>query len=293
MKQLNRVFITLMALSLSSAILAFCLDMTILNAKFITTQADKSGIYTDLSKQLPKQLAGGGETSPALQSALEKEMTPEYLQQNFDAYIHNLGSAYQTGAAIPPLDLTALVAQIEADGVQLSASDKAKLNQELTIQVASPATATTPTSTEKTTSKVGFSNLYRKTSAAKWLLIAASLVFAALVFVSAPHHRLRALGHGFFSTTIWLAIYYAFFRLAPGIAIHQLKSSPDFSLSDSVNRLITLAASGVAQRLLYAGIVTAALGALLWVVSMFMPHFGTGHGKDDKRTPLPVEFHKT
>jgi len=296
MKLINKFFITLMALSLSSAILAFCLDSTILNANFVTAQADKSGVYTDLAKQLPAQLASGSDTAPAIQTAFERVITPAYLQSNFDSYIHNLQTAYQSGGAVPTLDLTSLIPQAEATGVQFSPQDIANLNKELTIQIASPTTGTVQGTTATTTvakpSTPGFSGLYRKTSAAKWLLVLATLVTMALVFVTAPYHRLRALGHGFLSATFWIAVYYAFFRVAPGIAIHQLKTAKDFSLSDSVNKLITLAATGVAQRLLYAGIATAAIGAGLWVLSMFMPHFGTNQHKGDDRTPLPVEFHK-
>lgn len=297
MKFLNKFLITLMALSVSSLILAFCLDQTILKADFVTAQADKSGIYTDLAKQLPQQLAGGGETAPAIQAAYEKAVTPEYLQTTFDSYIHNLQDAYQNGSAIPTLDLTSLMQKAQAAGVTFTPEEKAQMTKQLTIQLAGSQTGEPSTGSAAPAAQpkqsVGFSNLYRKTSAAKWLLLLSSLVTAGLVFVTAPHHRLKALGHGFLSATFWLAIYYVFFKVAPGIATHQLKTAKDFSLSGSVNKLITLAAAGVAQRLLYAAIGTAAIGAALWLLSLLMPHFGTKGGhKGGDRQPLPTVFHK-
>ncbi len=289
MKFINKFFIGLMALSLATTILAFCLDQTLLRADFVTAQADKSGIYTDLSKTLPKQLAGDSPSAPAIQAAFERIITPEYLQTNFDGYLRNLETAIRTGSAIPPLDLTDLVAQAKAAGLQLSPADEAKLTKQLTIQFAGSQNA------DQISKSQPPAKLYRRAASGKWLLALATLATMALVFVTAPHHRLKALGHGFLSATIWLGVYYVFFRLAPGIASHQLKTAKDFSLSGSVSKLITLAASGVAQKLLYAGIVTAALGAVLWILSMIMPHFGSGQGheaKNEKRTPLPTMFHK-
>lgn len=296
MKYINKFFIFLMAISLSSAILTFCLDRTVLNADYVTEQADKSGVYNDLAQSLPKQLAGGGETSPQMQAALERVVTPEFLQTNFDAYFHNLETAYRSNAAVPPLDLTAIIPQVEALGVQLTPQEKTQLEQNLTIQPGSspsaPGKAGAQAASTKPASSSSVSQVYRRAAAAKWLLILTTLILAGLVFATAPHHRLKALAHGCISATGWLAIYYAFFRLAPGIAAHQLQTAKDFSLGSSVSKLITLAAGGVAQRLLYAGVGTLSVGMVLWLASFFTPHLSTAHAHADNRTPLPTLFHK-
>lgn len=318
MKFINKFFIGLMALSLATTVLAFCLDQTVFNAKFDTATLDKSGVYTDLSTQLPKTLAGGGDTSPAIQSALTRVMTPAYLQVHFDNYLTDLMSAYKNGTTVPQLDLTSVIPQAEALGVPLTAQDKADLTKNLTVDFTNlkqkdnkssqdgqggqngsgsnsgPTTATPAPATTTTTQ--GPSQIYHKAAASKWLLVLGTLILAAIVFLTASHHRLKALGHGFIGAAIWLAIYGAFFKIAPSIAIHQLKTAKDVSLASSVTNLVTLLAGGVAQRLLFAAIGSAAIGALLWIISMFMPHFGGGKdpkAKGDNRTPLPGVFHKS
>lgn len=293
MKFINKFFITVMAFTLASAILAFCLDATVLKADFVAAQADKSGIYTQISQQLPQQLTGGGDSSPAVQAAISRVVTPQYVQSNFDSYLHIVEAAYRSGSPVPPLDLTNIIPQAEALGVQLSPEDVATLSKNLTLQPGDigqkSGQATTTNANAKTASS---SQIYRRAAQLKWLLLLSTLILAGLAFVSAPHHRLRALGHGFIGATFWLAIYYAFFRIAPGIANHELKTAKTFSLGEAVGRLVTLAASGVAQRILYAGIGTAAIGVALWAASLVVPHFGTGHKKSDSRTPLPDVFHK-
>ena len=312
MRFINKFFIGLMAITLATTILGFCLDQTILKPQFVTAQLDKSGVYNNLASGLSKQLVSGGDNnadssgnSDQVQAALERSLTPQFLQTNLDAYITNLLTSVKSGGAIPPLDLTGVIPQIQALGVQLTPADQAQLQKNLTINPSSigknqgnnaDQSSTPSTTTTNSSNAPNVSKLYSQASRGKWLLVLATLVLAGLVFVTAPHHRLRALGHGFLGATFWLAIYYALFRIAPGIATHQLQTSKDVSISSSVSQLITLAASGVAQHILYAGIGTLAIGIILWVASMFVPHFGGGrssHGaKGDNRTPLPTVFHK-
>lgn len=291
MKFINKVFIVLMAFGIATTILAFCLDQTLLKADFVATRADKSGIYTDLAQQLPQQLSAGTTNSPAIQAALTRVVTPPFIQARFDVYLHTLEAAYRHGSALPPLDLTEVIPQAETLGVRLSDQDVATLSHNLVIQPGNIGRSANQTSSVTTNSQVS-SQIYRRAAQTKWVLLLGTLVLATLGFVTAGHRRWRALGQGFFGATAWLLGYYTFFRLAPSVAAHQLKTAKSFSLSDSVGRLVTLAAGGLAHILLYAAAITTVAGALLWLVGLIMPRVGHRDKPTDSRTPLPDVFHK-
>ncbi|HSX14724.1 MAG TPA: hypothetical protein VLE72_02330 [Candidatus Saccharimonadales bacterium] len=294
---MNKFFIALFAVSLSGAIMAFCLDSTILKADFVAAQADKSGVYDTLAQQLPKAIADN-QSDPTLQAALTKVVTAQYLRTNIDQYLHALEQTYRQGGTVPTLDLSGIVLQVESLGVHLSAEQAASLSQKLMIQPGAQQDSTNGSSSNQTPASTASSRnptvspWLSRVAQSKWLLALASLVLAALVVLTATHNRWRSLGRGCIYSLAWLGAYYFLLRMIPNLASHQLaKAGSGNPLTTSVNNLVALSAAGVAQRLLFTMIGLAAVGALLFAASLLPKWGGHVHKGEkeggEKRTPLP------
>jgi hypothetical protein len=276
MKFINKFFITIFAISISSAVLAFCLDQTIMKADYVAQQADKSGIYSDLARELPKQIAQG---DPILESALSRTITPEFLKTNIAKYLANLESAYRSGASIPSLDLTSLIPQVQALGVKLTAQQQANLAKQLSIQPPQGQTAES--------SSPWVSTFYKRTTQSKWLLFLVSLAAATAVFATAPHNRFRAVGRGFIWGAVWLAGYWLIAKVVPSAAVHQLQKSLATPLAESVNKLVVLASAGVAQRLLIGAIALLGAAVIMFILGFFFHGSNQDGHSSPRRIPIP------
>ncbi len=112
----------IVVICLATASLTYVLDNTLTNAKFLHAQANQSGLYDNLARDIPSLLSGGT-GAEATKTALGLAVTPNFVEDHIDPWFNQIEAYYQHNGPVPQLELKDLSDQAQIYGVKLSNPD--------------------------------------------------------------------------------------------------------------------------------------------------------------------------
>ncbi len=120
MKLLHKLLSSVVILAITATVSAYILTSTLLNARYLESKAETSGVYDSVSQALPHSLVRG-ETPEALvaRQALADTISSTYVKTKLNPLIESLQAHYSADAPAPSLDLSDLSAEVNRQGFQV------------------------------------------------------------------------------------------------------------------------------------------------------------------------------
>ncbi len=224
LRGLTYIVASALAVAVFVGVLTTVFDHTVFSSYYLEQKAIQINAYPKLSAGLSSELLQHGNiTSPQDEAVLQKIISPTVLQQKITSALNQLEAYYKGNGQIPTIDLTSLVAQARAAGVQIPPNST--LDQPITFGGNQKAQ--------------GVGAQFEKTK--RDSIIAAVVLLMILIALSWRRHRYAVLPDISIVCGILLGFVAIAFAIAPHIINHYVKFNFSSSAFSSIAHDITFA----------------------------------------------------
>jgi hypothetical protein len=248
---------------------AYVLNATVLDMGYLKKEANKTGFYKDFSELVPTQLSQMAAQSPAEQAQIKKMVTqiitPGVVQNKLEVYFAEFENHYKHNGPAPTLDLSDLVKQASAAGINIPTQD---------IQTS----FTLPAETDAKLKQVFEGGKTAKTGT----LITAGIMLCLLLLLSAKTHSYTSLVYVFVVSAILQGALFFGINGGVDVGIHAIRANVGESnaLIDFIEKLGRTISHDISLQFAYLGVLFAVLAILFFGVAT-ISHFR------HKLKPLP------
>jgi hypothetical protein len=137
---ISRLIAALLVSVITIAVLTQIFDATLLNSKFLTNTANKSGVYSllseDISNQLVKnfdsQSSNNNITSEQASKIIHSVLTSSLLQEKINGALSQIQAYYKGNGPTPTISLKDVISKLQLAGLPIS-NDNSTLNKPIVI----------------------------------------------------------------------------------------------------------------------------------------------------------------
>jgi hypothetical protein len=264
---LSRLVAGVLVATLSGLIIALVIDHTLLNAKYLESEAKKANTYQRVSSALPADLTkdSSGDRAQA-EAAVSQLVTPQLVQAKLTQSLNEVQAYYTGNGPAPTIDLRDVVAEARAAGLDIPADSG--LNKPIVL-------------TDKQGKAKALANQFKNSRLVTELGVI--VLIALLLFLSWERHRYLVLPDILISSGVIIAIVSGAFLFLPNII-------EKYAHIDTVSNTYVQIGRDLANRLAHdEGWIFAAVAVVLLVIGI-AGRLGLGMMKKNngKAAPSPA-----
>ncbi len=248
---ISKVLSSLLVLVLAVVTVNLVLSQTVLNSKYLDVQLKKADAYHKLSVAITDELVHNTTSmDPELSAKVQSIVTPEVLEQRIPGALQQLEDYAKNGGTPPQIDISDLVAQARAAGVDIPADSG--LDKPITLGQVGSYQVQPPSKTAKLVNTL--------------MIVVAVVLTAALVFVCWLRRDFRALA---VVATVYGAILLAVAALlwfAPDLLASRIHLATANAFVAVTQDVATAIAKDIAKRFATIGAISLALGIPTWIL---------------------------
>ncbi len=262
---LSRLFSSIATLLISSLIIAWIINVTLLSSAYLVSSADHSGLFRELSAQLPTLIFPGKTAdSLRLQAELSRQLSPAIVRSESQTFLGSLESYVREGGSLPTAPFAKTINSLDSDRLPDAAADHPVDNPTL----------------------ISIHRWYMVVH--EWFirLVLIALAAALLVLALQSKRLLSTIIRMAFTILLSLVISYVSFKALPSLVADRMQLGPDLAPTLPVLKAwLTQVVAGMNSLVVKSGIIVLAVAAALAVLSFAMQHSKRGgeiKGLDDK-----------
>lgn len=249
---LSRIMASVLTTLLFITIVGITADQTVLNTGYIETTLEKEKAYDRLSAAISQEISSNSADPSVpkeeLASQLEAVITPDVLKEKIDTTLKQLQEYFRGDGPVPTLDISDLVQQAQANGLQIDAD---KFNE--------PVQLTAVTEVKKLSDAAQIISIAT--------LVVVAVLLAGVIGIAIKRRDWRPLANIVFSLGLMLTITGACLMLVPQIFSRlytfDAATNPFGSLAQD---LAAIAVHDFGIRLLIPGLVALVIGIIAKVL---------------------------
>ncbi len=248
---ISKVLSGLLLLALVSLTVNTVLSQTVLNSKYLDVQLKKADAYHKLSVAITDELVHNTTSmDPELSAKVQSIVTPEVLEQRIPGALQQLEDYAKNGGTPPQIDISDLVAQARAAGVDIPADSG--LDKPITLGQVGSYQVQPPSKTAKLVNTL--------------MVVAAVVLTVALVLVCWLRRDFRALAIVATMYGSLLVLLAALLWFAPDVFASRIHLAAANAFVAVTQDIATAIAKDIARRFATIGAISLALGIPTWIL---------------------------
>lgn len=247
----SKVLSGLLLLALVGLTVNVVLNRTVLSSGYLDVQLKKADAYHKLSVAITDELVHNTTSmDPELSAKVQSIITPEVLEQRIPGALEQLEDYLKNGGNAPQIDVSDLVAQAQAAGVQIPA--ETDLTKPITLGQAGSYKIQPPSETMKLMNTL--------------TMVAAVVLGAALVVVSWLRRDFRPLAavatlYGIIFVIVALLLWFA-----PDVLASRIHFAAANVFAAVGQEVATVIAKDIAKQFGTIGAISLAIGVPAWII---------------------------
>lgn len=265
MKFITSIVASLAISALVSFLVTFAFTRTLMNATYLSSQADKAGLYNEVTVLLPKALAGENASQTQINQAAAM-VDPTKVKSALDQFLHDMEKFLKDNGAPPEIAVAQFVSSDGGNGLSSEIiNQKIKFPEESAAGVKSGIRAITQGE------KIG--------------LYGTILLLLVLILLCVKQHNYKPLIGVFMMSALFTAASYYIIRFGATLASEKLKQLPDGfqGVSLAGQTAIKNISADISQKFLTYTIVLLVLASLLIIVNI-ISYFRHRHGTTEQKS---------
>ncbi|TAH36707.1 hypothetical protein EYC59_00830 [Candidatus Saccharibacteria bacterium] len=248
---ITKVISSLLLLALIGLTLNIVLNQTVLSTTYLDGQLKKADAYHKLSVAITDELVHNTTSmDPELSAKVQSIVTPEVLEQRIPGALQQLEDYMKNGGSAPQVDVSDLVAQARAAGVDIPANSS--LDKPITIGQAGSYKIQPPSKTAKLVNTL--------------MVVAAVMLGATLVLVCWLRRDFRPLAR----LATWYGVVLGLIALvlwfAPDILASRIHFAAVNIFASVSQEIATAIAKDIAKRFVTIAALALAVGIPAWIL---------------------------